>query len=184
MAVIGGPFAHPHYWVQVVAPLAALAGLAIAAAGERTAVGLLAVALVVPLGLQTLLATRTPARQASSVITDPRLLANGEVSAWLRAHSGPDDRVYAFVASADLYLLSDRLTGYPYLWQANVEHIPGALELLTGYLSGPAAPRFVVVYEQPATIDPSGTLGRVLAQHYLPSAHVGGYAVLEHAGGG
>ena len=181
--VLSGPYAHPHYWVQVVAPLAALAGVSIGAAGGRAAIGLLAVALVVPLSLQGVLATQSPARQVSLVITDPRLLANGAVSAWLRAHSAPDDQVYAFAASADLYLLSDRLTGYPYLWQANVEYVPGARALLASYLAGPTAPRFVVVYEPASTIDPTGTLAGVLAQHYLPAATVAGYPVLERAGG-
>ena len=182
LAIVSGPYAHPHYWVQAVAPLAVLVGVAVALVPRRTGVALTALALVVPLALLAVLAARSPEHRTTTVVTDPRLLANDEVSAWLRAHSAPDDRVYAFVASADVYLLADRLTGYPYLWQANVEHVPGARDELAQYLSGAQAPRFVVVYQKPTDpgIDPDGRLGPILQWQYAPVAKVGGYQILEH----
>ena len=182
LAVVSGPYAHPHYWVQMVAPLSVLVGVAAASVPRRVAVGLMVVALAVPLGLQAVLAARSPEHRTTTVVTDHRLLGNDQVADWLRSNSSPGDRVYAFVASADVYLLSDRLTGYPYLWQANVEHIPGARQLLAGYLSGPQAPRFVVVYQKPKDIDPSGILAPVLASGYTKVAHVGGYDILERTG--
>jgi hypothetical protein len=182
VAIVSGPYAHPHYWVQAVAPLSVLVGSAVALAPRRTGVVLGAVALLVPLTLLAVLTTRLPERRTEAVITDHRLLVNDEMSSWLRSHSAPDDRVYAFVASADVYLLSDRRTGYPYLWQANVEHIPGARGVLAQYLSGAQAPRFVVVYQKPTDpgIDPDGQLGPILQWQYAPVATVGGYQILEH----
>jgi hypothetical protein len=182
LAIVSGPYAHPHYWVQGVAPLAVLVGAGVAVVPRRAGVALAAVALVVPLTLLAMLTLTSPDRRTASVVTDHRLLANDEVSAWLRDHSGADDPVYAFVASADVYLLADRLTGYPYLWQANVEHIPGARDELAQYLSGAQAPRFVVVYQKPTDpgIDPDGSLGPILQWQYAPVAKVGDYQILEH----
>ncbi len=183
VAIVSGPYAHPHYWVQGVAPLAVLVGVAVASVRRRgVAVALAVVVLVLPLGLQAKLALRSPDRRTASVLTDHRLQVNDQVAAWLRAHSSPGDRVYAFVASADVYLLADRLTGYPYLWQANVEHIPGARDELRSYLSGADAPRYVVVYQKPtdAGIDPDQQLAPVLTWQYRPVATVGGYQILEH----
>jgi len=181
-AILSGPYAHPHYWVQAVAPLSVLVGVAVACVPRRAGVALVMVALVVPLGLQVVLAARSPEHRTTTVVTDHRLLANDQVSAWLRAHSRPDDRVYAFVASADEYLLAGRRTGYPYLWQANVERIPGARDQLARYLSGAGAPRFVVVYQKPTDpgIDPDGQLAPILTWQYAPVATVGGYQILEH----
>jgi len=113
------------------------------------------------------------------VVTDRRLLANDQVSAWIATHSARTDRLYAFVASADLYLLSDRLTGYPYLWLANIQHIPGAQQRLVGYLSGAGAPWLVVLYQDPSQVDPSGALARVLAGRFHSAARVAGYDILE-----
>ena len=182
VAIVSGPYAHPHYWVQGVAPLAVLVGTAVALVPRRLGVALVAVALAVPLVLLAVLSVRSPERRTATVVTDHRLLVNDQVSAWLRGHSSPDDRVYAFVASADVYLLADRLTGYPYLWQANVEHIPGARDQLAQYLSGAQAPRFVVVYQKPTDpgIDPDGVLAPILQWQYAPVATVGGYEILEH----
>jgi 4-amino-4-deoxy-L-arabinose transferase-like glycosyltransferase len=182
VAIVSGPYAHPHYWVQGVAPLAVLVGAAVALVPRRVGIALTAVALALPLVLLAVLSVRSPERRTATVVTDHRLLVNDQVSAWLRAHSSPDDRVYAFVASADMYLLADRLTGYPYLWQANVEHIPGARDRLAQYLSGAQAPRYVVVYQKPtdAGIDPDGVLAPILQWQYRPVATVGGYQILEH----
>ena len=157
-------------------------GVAAGSVSRRVAVGAVAVVLAVPLGLQVVLAARSSEHRTTTVVTDHRLLGNDQVADWIRGHSAPGDRIYAFVASADVYLLTDRLTGYPYLWQANVEHIPGARQLLAGYLSGPQAPRFVVVYQKPADIDPAGILAPVLAAGYTKVAHVGGYDILERSG--
>ncbi len=179
LAVVSGPFAHHHYWVQAVAPLAVLAGIGAASVSRRAAVALVAVAVVVPLATQGFLAVQSPARRTQLLVHDRRQLAAGDIAAWLRAHSAPGDRVYAFIASADLYLLAGRATGYPYLWYENVQQIPGAKDRLAAYLSGPDRPRYVVVYHRPKEVDPSGALGRVLDAAYVEVAKVDGYVILE-----
>lgn len=183
LAVLGGPFAHPHYWVQAIAPLAVLAAVAVARCGSRALIATALVALAVgwPLAVQADLAAKTPQQRTAAVITDPRLLANGHVSAWLRANTAPSDTVYAFSASADLYLLADRSTGFPYLWNAAFQAIPSAKSELTQWLDGTSGPRWVVVYNAPDSFDPSGQVQAVLTHRYSAAAMVDGITILRRA---
>ena len=177
--VLAGPFAHRHYWVQAVAPLAVLGGVAIARRPMKVAVALTALALAVPLGTQAFLATQSPRTRAVAVVNDPRLVENIQVSAWLREHTKPGDSVYAFVASADLYLLAGRRTTYPYLWYANVQGLPDAHQRLSAMLDGPGAPMWVVLYQDPSVVDPSGSIQRILDRRYTEVATIDGVPVLK-----
>jgi hypothetical protein len=178
-----GPFAHPHYWLQAVAPLAVLAATAVARCRPRQAGLLLALALAVPVLTQGFLAVQPPARRVELVFAgDPQRRADADVASWLRAHTDRADPVYAFVAGAELYLLADRTTGYRYLWLAPVEQVPGARVELRDWLDGAAGPRWVVVYQPAGDVDPSGELGSVLGRRYRQVAVVDGFGVLERRG--
>lgn len=179
--VLAGPFAHPHYWVQALAPLAVLGGVLAAPLDRRALAGLAALAVVVPVAGQVWLTLQSLAARTAAVETDPRQRANGDIAAWLRAHTRPDEQVYAFAASAELYLLAGRQTSYPYLWLAPVQQVSDALPRLAAYLGTPAtAPRYVVVYQRPDTVDPTGRLDAVLARDYRQVAVVDGFPVLAH----
>jgi hypothetical protein len=193
LAVVIGPFGHPHYWVQVVAPLAVLAaccwpalrrtgtapGAAALGGPARAVVGVtLALAVTVPLLAGAYVVSRSPSERAVLLSPDQRQVADPTVAAWLRSHTSPYQQVYAFVASADLYMLAGRGTSYPYLWEASVQHVPGALQVLDAYLASPGGPRYIVEYQQPDLIDSTGRLRSVVAEHYARVASIGGYAVL------
>jgi hypothetical protein len=59
-----------------------------------------------------------------------------------------------------------------------VQHVPGALPLLGRWLASNAGPRFVVVYQSPRTVDPSGLLTRILARDYTLAVTIDGYRIL------
>jgi hypothetical protein len=185
LAALVGPFGHPHYWVQAVAPLAVLAALAMPRLSElgtgarRAAVVVLVAALLAPLASQAYVLARTGRDRAWAISSDGRLAANGDVADWLRTHAEPGDQVFALAASADLYLLSGHGTSFPYLWYESVQRVPGAKDLLVSWLGSPDAPRYVVVYHQPNSVDPSGRLKQVLAERYEKVATVDGYDILE-----
>ena len=178
-AVLASPFGNPHYWVQAVVPLAVLLGLAAASVSRLTAVGLVALAVAAPLAVQVHLATSPPARRAAFVVHNQTQLAAPSVAGWLRAHSRPQDTVYAFVAGAEIYLEAGRSTHYPYLWGESVVRIPGAVTRLASWLASSGGPRYVVLYQRPAAVDPTGLLSRTLLQHYARDATVSGYAILQ-----
>jgi hypothetical protein len=113
------------------------------------------------------------------VTTDRQLGANQAVVAWLDAHTRAQDQVFAFAASAALYIEARRETSFPYLWYGNVEHVPGAIPLLRSWLGSADRPAFVVVYQQPDEVDPTGGLSHVLATAYRKVGTAGGYDILE-----
>ncbi len=175
----GGVFFFPHYWMQLVGPLCLLGGLALAALPTRPALCLLLVASLPCLFWTARASLASADRRDRLAVPDPRLLANRDIAPWLRAHAGPDDQLYAFVSSADLYYTTGLHTDFRYLWQANLEAIPAALGQLRGYLAGADRPQWVVLYQQPAVIDPTGEIGRTLAADYRTATVIDGYRVLH-----
>ncbi|HEU5271388.1 MAG TPA: hypothetical protein VFU36_15790, partial [Jatrophihabitans sp.] len=178
----GGVFFFPHYWMQLVGPACLLGALALADVRVRPAllVPVLLLAACLPSLIWTARASVAgPDRRDRLAVPDHRLLANRDIAPWLRAHAGPHDQLYAFVSSADLYYTSGLHTDFRYLWQANLEAIPAALGELRGYLAGPGRPQWVVLYQQPSVIDPSGAIARTLAADYRTAAVVDGYPILH-----
>jgi len=175
----GGVFFFPHYWMQLVGPLCLLGAIALAELKGKAALAMLLVASL-PCALWTVhAAASTSDRRDRLAVPDRRLLANRDISRWLRGHAAPNDQLYAFVSSADLYYTTGLHTDFRYLWQANLEAIPGSVAQLDGYLAGADRPRWVVLYEQPDAIDPSGRTGRILATGYEPAAVLDGYQILR-----
>jgi hypothetical protein len=175
----GGVFFFPHYWMQLVGPLCLLGALALATIPARLAVALVVLACL-PATTWTVRATAaSPDRRDRLAVPDRRLLANREIAPWLRSHARPDDQLYAFVSSADLYYRSGLHTDFRYLWQANLEAIPDAVGQLQAYLAGPDRPDWIVLYQQPAAIDPSGTIQRTLDADYRPATVIDGYQILS-----
>ncbi len=185
LGFFGGVFFFPHYWMQLVGPLCLLGALALAALPARPALGLLLTGCLLVAACLPSLAWTVRAGLAGSdrrdrlAVPDPRLLANRDISPWLRAHAAPDDQLYAFVSSADLYYTSGLHTDFRYLWQANLEAIPAAVGELRDYLAGADRPQWVVLYQQPSAIDPSGAIGRTLAAGYRTATVIDGYQVLH-----
>jgi hypothetical protein len=179
-----GPFGHPHYWVQAVAPAAVVAGLVVPrvpslAPRTRAAVtAALAAAVVLPLAGQVFVVAHPAAERPGVLTTDRQVAANPAVAAWLDAHTRPHDEVFAFAASAAVYVEARRDTAFPYLWYGDVQHVTGAIPLLRDWLGSPSGPAYVVLYQQPDDVDPSGQLARILATRFRPVATAGGYQVL------
>ncbi|MDX6628885.1 MAG: hypothetical protein QOH00_1131 [Gaiellales bacterium] len=163
---LGGLF-HGHYYVGPLTPLCALAALTLAAVPPRLALALGLVALILPVyrAWPAYTADGTRARSLASS-SDSRIVKDGAVGRYLHAHTGPDDRVYALYADASLYLAAGRRSPYPYLWFLGIQHIPGALQRLRDTLAGPAAPRYIAVYQQPRTLDERGDIGRIMTRRY------------------
>ncbi len=181
-AIVLGPYAWPHYFLQWVAPASVGAGLALARWSRRRAwvlpLGLAAVALPAVV-TAAVWAGLPPAERDLAATGSPSVLANESIAPWLAANTAPGDEVYALAASADVYLKAGRTTSYPYLWWANIRYVPSALPALRAYLAGPAAPQWVVVYQDPRRVDPTGEVARLLEERYEPAAVVAGRSVLR-----
>jgi hypothetical protein len=185
LCTCSGTSMHPHYWVQVVAPLGVLVGTA---SGSRLAnpralvtVGLVAIAIVLPLGRLVQLTAMSPSARAEHVVPkdDQRRLAQADIAQWIDENTGAQDSVYALVAGADLYLRANRQTAFPYLWLTPFQHVPGAGYLLRRWLSGDSAPQWIVIYNSPQNLDPTGTLAGILNRNYRQVAVVDGHPILR-----
>ena len=149
LAVIGGGNFHPHYYQQLCAPLAALAGVGAAALlPERHRWSL-----AVTRRLAALAVASVAGRSGSSPGTsgsrslfpeDPHLLHSEPVVGWLRDNTDPGDQVFVLWAAADINYLADRDPAVPYLWYRNIQAIPGALDQVRASLASPDGPRYIV----------------------------------------
>ena len=167
----------PHYYVQLLAPLALLAGIAATSVPARPSVRVLVVAVAVWQVLPYLirLDEMSSSQRQALVPYFHQYLSDERVARAVRASTGPHDSIYALDSEADLYLLADRRAAFPYLWAHPLEEIPGAMGRLRTLLDGSDHPRLVILYRPPELVDPSGRLGRILRDDYrvqqrLPSA--------------
>jgi 4-amino-4-deoxy-L-arabinose transferase-like glycosyltransferase len=179
---LGGLF-HPHYYVELLAPLCALGALGVdrllAIAGRRTTVALLALSMVPVIVAFWPAYTASGDRAVSLASTDDsRIVTDAAVGGWLKDHSRPTDTIYAMYADASLYFAADRRSAFRYLWFLNVAHIPGALGQLENVLRGPNGPRYVALYQAPGSIDRTGTVQRILETRYRPAITIQGVPIL------
>ena len=181
VGVLGGGNFHAHYYVQLAAPLAALAGIGVERVWrERQA---LVAGVAVGLALWGLWATvplwfDSPAAQASRVFPDdPHLQHDQAVVDYVRAHSAPGQRILVMWAAANVYYLSNRPPPIPYMWYRNIQAIPGALDDVHAALASPDRPQLVIGEDPAASIDPGGGTARLLHRYYRPAATIGSVIV-------
>jgi hypothetical protein len=160
---LGGLF-WAHYYVQLLPPLALLAGIGATAFESRAIAVVLCCAAVAPVALTV--GGIAVGADGYGVRYEKSYDVDTHVAAFLRAHSRPSDRIYALDSRADLYYLADRGTTYPYVWHHSPVLTPAGRARLRSYLAGPAAPLFVVEYRNPAHFDRSGKLSRILDRRY------------------
>jgi 4-amino-4-deoxy-L-arabinose transferase-like glycosyltransferase len=183
LAVLGGGNFHPHYYLQLLPPLAVVAGAGAAALVARprqpatavvAALAALTVAATVPLYV-----TSGDSRTHALFPEDPHLPHSDALAAWLRANTPPGDPVLMMWAAGDVQYLADRDPPTPYLWYRNIQAIPGALRLVQHQLADPDGVRWVVVLNRPRKLDKSGVTGKLLFTNFRPAAKVDGIPIYE-----
>ena len=177
---VGGLY-HPHYWMQLAAPLCLLGAIgieAIAARSGRAAV--LATAVVVGATLIVCL----PVYLASSgtkvsemTLDDRRVQLAKPVGRLMADLTGPDDRIAAVWANAAVYWYADRTPAFRYLWLGPLSQIHGAPATARAAITGPDPPTAVVITTKPSELDPHGEVARALADRYTLIRHIGPYPV-------
>jgi len=181
LGVIGGGNFHYHYYLQLVPPLAVLAGAGVETLLARRG-GLLpavfagaaiaTVALTVPLMFDSARA------QARAIWPhDPHLQHDAAVVRYVRAHTRPGRRILVVWAAADVYFLADRAPVIPYMWLRNIQAVPGARADAQRALAA-KRPALVIESQQAGSADPSGRTTAILATEYRRVATVDGVPVL------
>jgi 4-amino-4-deoxy-L-arabinose transferase-like glycosyltransferase len=170
----------PHYYVQLIPPLALLAAVTATSVAARSkgapALGL-AVAVVAAIVWPVLpylirVSGMTPGSKRALVPYYEQYATDQRVAAAVRKLSRPRAPIYALDSEADLYYLAGRRAAFPYLWAHPLDEIPGALERLRTLLDSPRHPPLVIIYRKPDRVDPTGQLGRILHDDYRFSERV------------
>jgi 4-amino-4-deoxy-L-arabinose transferase-like glycosyltransferase len=181
VGVLGGGNFHPHYYVQLAAPLSIAAAVGVRrllVERLRVATAVCVAAAVVTVVLTVPLWFADGSAQARAIWPkDRHLLRSERVAAYVRAHTRPGDRIYVVWAGADVYYLADRRPALRYMWYRNVERIDGALASARRMLAD-GRPALVVVAQQPGAIDRSGRTAEILRERYRVVARVQGVRIL------
>jgi hypothetical protein len=172
----GGLF-HRHYWTILMFPLSVATGAALSFLSGRSAVVVTAGVLAVPALSTARGIVMDDATVARVLHADGRLVRNEVSAEWIRANVPSDDRVWVMCASSSLYAEARHDPPVRYLWFAYYRAVPEALEEARALLTGPDRAEWVVQVQDPATCDPSGTLGDLLEREYEPVGSAPGWPV-------
>jgi len=175
----GGGFWH-HYWVQLVAPLSALAATELAKlrAPHRQAVLVIALGPTLAFAVWVYTAPRTDWSQRAT--GDWRAHLNEEVGLWFAHRHIGQPNLYVMCASAGMYASTNAIPGYPYLWFAEVRHGRYAAERLADYLADDQrGPDFVARVQSVNACDPSGRTEKVLQRDFHQVDTVGPVVILQ-----
>jgi hypothetical protein len=182
LGVIGGGNFHYHYYLQLVPPLSIVAGAGVASilAGRRR----LAAAVAAGVAIATLAVTAplwvdsTSAQAKAIWPDDTHLRHDAALVRYVDAHTRPGQKLLLLWAAADVYYLADRAPAIPYMWERNVQSIPGVLDRTRRALAA-REPALVAAVQKPAAVDASGRTAALLASQYRLAAVVDGVPVYQ-----
>jgi hypothetical protein len=180
LGVLGGGNFHPHYYLQLVPPLAVLGAVGVQTlwySWARPGLGVAFAGAAASLALALPVAFASPAKQAKEIWPhDPHLVHDGVLADYVRAHTRPHERVLALWADADLYYLADRMPATRFLWARNVASVPGAISGVHWVLRNRRA-ALVLVVQPLRKLDPTGRTRLLLRRDYYRVATVRGIGV-------
>jgi hypothetical protein len=181
LGVLGGGNFHPHYYLQLAPPLSLLAGIGVRrllVRPQRTLAAACCAAAAATVGLTAPLWFASGAAQARMIWPhDPHLVDDGELAAYVRAHTEPGERILVIWAAADIYELADRPPAEPFLWFRNFQALPKAHAALNDALVE-RTPVLVLEIQRTGAIDSSGATSRILRRNYRLLARVEGTPIL------
>ena len=183
VGVLGGGNFHPHYYTQLIAPLAIAAGvfvdrlLAAGVARRPLAATAFAAAAAVALATNVPVYFQDREQQVETIYHRSRLLVHEWSARYVADHATVADRVLVIPEGPNVHYAADRDPVLPYLWAANVRTIPGALGLARAAVERREA-RLVVLVRPASVLDSSGRLGESLRRNYRTVARRGSARVL------
>ncbi|MFN8639934.1 MAG: glycosyltransferase family 39 protein [Dehalococcoidia bacterium] len=139
----------PHYFVQVVPPLALPAGALLGGVGRArrfpalASLTIVAALLAMPVALY---ASLGPSGGTDALYGRAGLLVEDEIGTWIRAHAAPDDRIYVAFSEPGLNYYARRLSVIPWLYIQQLTDIERAFpEVMRAVRDG--EPRYVVLVD-------------------------------------
>jgi 4-amino-4-deoxy-L-arabinose transferase-like glycosyltransferase len=128
LGVLGGGNFHPHYYVQLAPPLAAVGGMGITRLrSRRVALSALAAAALAAAAATVSVALASTSEQVRLIWPhDAHLRYDADAVRLIRQRVPPGRQIAVVWGDADLYYLADRAPAVRYLWYRNAQAIPGA----------------------------------------------------------
>jgi hypothetical protein len=180
LGVLGGGNFHVHYYLQLVPPLAILAGTGVeklvARHAWKAALAFLAVAVATVVVTAPLWVESADAQAKTIWPDDPHLRHDAALVRYLDAHTAHGQKVLVLWGAADVYYLADRAPAIPYMWRRNIEAIPGVLDRLQRELAS-GRPALVAAVQSPNGLDHTGRTAAILSSRYRRVAVVEGVPV-------
>ncbi|MCY7400706.1 MAG: hypothetical protein LH477_07085 [Nocardioides sp.] len=173
--VAGGNF-WPHYLVALIPMVALTAGLSVhlRVPGWQWTRRLVVVAA----------ATTALISPVSAVIAATGSSQAYTTGRWVAASAEPGDSLVVPFTHANVIDASGLSPAYPYAWSLPARTLDPNLTLLTGTLTGPAAPTWVIRWNPAHTwgLDPDNRVDEALDAHFRAVAEVCGHTVWLHEG--
>jgi hypothetical protein len=181
MAVVGfssgGQFLR-HYWVTLTFPLAAIAGVAVAAVPPRLRWGLVSVIAAICLWSWADLAFEPSDQVPAAVNNDFRSSKAEHLGDWLRDQMQPGDTMFTMCATAQTYAHAEADPPYPYLWRDGVLRARDSRVKLIA-LFETDAPTWVVRFDDPVACSGSSELAAMIDARYREAVVIDGVAILR-----
>lgn len=176
VGVVAGENFWPHYLIALVPMVALAAGLSV---NRRTPGWRWTRVLVVASAAIT--AVLSPVSGIAAAHHTDAAYATGR---WIAASAQPGDTLVVPFTHANVINASGLIPGYPYSWSLPVRTLDPHLAVLTSTLNSPAAPTWVVRWDDPHTwgLDPDDRVDAALRAHYRSVAVVCGHTVWLHDG--
>jgi len=174
--VLAGENFWPHYLIALIPMVALTAGLSV---HRRVPGWRWTRRLIVVSAATTALVSPVAAVVAATVPSEAYTTGR-----WVAASAQPGDTLVVPFTHANVIDAARLKPGYPYAWSLPARTLDPNLTLLTSTLTGPAAPTWVVRWDDPHTwgLDPGDRVDAALHTHYRSVADVCGHTVWLHDG--
>ena len=174
-----------HYFFQLLPPLAVYAAVGIQAAFVQGGAARWRVRLIVLLSLSLMLTAAysgryfvaEPAAISWGLYHDRAYQAQESLVEYLKANTGPNDRIYVAFEAPEIYYLSERQSAFPVVWRQPILTDPATFDRLIATLDTPAGPEYIVDLDAPHFQRAHDRLRPVLAQRYQLAAIIAGVQV-------
>jgi hypothetical protein len=174
--MIGGGYWR-HYWLLLIAPISALAGVA-AATLRRGAVIAVGVAVTPALLISLWVFVGNPNKITWRAASDHQAVVDERVAGWYLAHRRAGDQLYVMCGRPAVYADIDQDPPVPYLWFPEVIVGPQAPQRLLTYLTN-SPPTYIAKYNTTSTCDRTGLVQPMLDRLYTPAATIDGITILR-----
>ena len=184
LSVLGGGNFHPHYYLQLCAPLAALGG--VGAARLLTERPPLVAGRHRHPGRARRGVGRRPVGRvrgtSGSARCSPRTRTCCTPSMWsagCRTTRSPATRCSCSGRAPTSTTWPTAPPAVPYLWYRNIQAIPGALDQVRESMASPDGPRYIVGLHKPHKLDKSGKTYKLLRDNFHRVGKVDGIVIYE-----